>query len=203
MLEEIYKETLERMKKSVDAVAREFNAVRTGKATVQLLDTVKVEAYGSQLPLNQVATIAAPEPRLLVVQAFEKGTVGEIVKGIQKADLGFNPVVEGQTIRIPVPPLNEERRQELARHCRNVAEEGRVAIRNIRRDANDSESPVSKLQVLTCCISCFDCAKHDVGRNTQDDVVAAAHGNVVRARSAKRRFIAARSAKSRLVCYDG
>ena len=83
MLEELYKETHERMKKSVDAVAREFNAVRTGKATVQLLDTVKVEAYGSQLPLNQVATIAAPEPRLLVVQAFEKGTVGEIVKGIQ------------------------------------------------------------------------------------------------------------------------
>jgi ribosome recycling factor len=132
MLEELYKETHERMKKSVDAVAREFNAVRTGKATVQLLDTVKVEAYGSQLPLNQVATIAAPEPRLLVVQAFEKGTVGEIVKGIQKADLGFNPVVEGQTIRIPVPALNEERRQELARHCRNMAEEGRVAIRKWR-----------------------------------------------------------------------
>ncbi|MCK4461881.1 MAG: ribosome recycling factor [candidate division Zixibacteria bacterium] len=144
MLEEIYKETQERMKKSVDAVAREFNAVRTGKATVQLLDTVKVAAYGSQLPLNQVATIAAPEPRLLVVQAFEKGTVGEIVKGIQKADLGFNPIVEGQVIRIPVPPLNEERRQELARHCRIVAEEGRVAIRNIRRDANDRIKKVQK-----------------------------------------------------------
>lgn len=144
MLEEIYKETHERMKKSVDAVAREFNAVRTGKATVQLLDTVKVEAYGSKLPLNQVATIAAPEARLLVVQAFEKGTVGEIVKGIQKADLGFNPIVEGQVIRIPVPPLNEERRQELARHCRNMAEEGRVAIRNIRRDANDQIKKAQK-----------------------------------------------------------
>jgi len=137
MLDKIFKETKERMHKSVEAVIREFKSVRTGKATVQLLDSVKVEAYGTLMPLNQVATIGAPEPRLLVVQAFDKGTVGEIVKGIQKADLGFNPAVEGQIIRIPVPPLNEERRQELARHCKNVAEEGRVAVRNIRRDAND------------------------------------------------------------------
>lgn len=137
MLDAIYKEARERMTKSVEAVQRDFGAVRTGKATVQVLDTVKVEAYGATVPLNQVATITVPEPRLLVVQAFDKGTVGEIVKGIQKADLGFNPVVDGQIVRIPVPPLNEERRKELVRHCHNLAEEGRVAIRNIRRDAND------------------------------------------------------------------
>jgi ribosome recycling factor len=137
MLDKIFKDTKERMHKSVESVAREFQSIRTGKASVQLLDPVRVEAYGTQMPLNQVATVSAPEPRLLVVQAFDKNTVGEIVKGIQKADLGFNPVVDGQIIRIPVPPLNEERRQELARHCKNVAEEGRVAVRNIRRDAND------------------------------------------------------------------
>lgn len=137
MLDAIYKEARERMTKSVDAVLREFGVVRTGTATVQLLDTVKVEAYGTTTPLNQVATITVPEPRLLVVQAFDKGTVGEIVKGIQKADLGFNPVVDGQIIRVPVPSLNEERRKELVRHCHNIAEEGRIAIRNIRRDAND------------------------------------------------------------------
>ncbi|MDH3891514.1 MAG: ribosome recycling factor [candidate division Zixibacteria bacterium] len=137
MLDAIYKESRERMAKSVESVQREFGAVRTGKATVHLLDTVTVEAYGASMPLNQVATVTVPEPRLLVVQAFDKGTVGEIVKGIQKADLGFNPVVDGQIIRIPVPALNEERRKELVRHCHNLAEEGRIAIRNIRRDAND------------------------------------------------------------------
>jgi len=149
MLENIYKETKERMRKSVEAVTREFRSVRTGKATVQLLDTVRVHAYGAQMPLNQVATVAAPEPRLLVVQAFDKNTVGEIVKAIQKADLGFNPVVDGQVIRIPVPPLNEERRQELARHCKNVAEEGRVAVRNIRRDANERIKKAQKDKTIS------------------------------------------------------
>lgn len=144
MLDTIYKEATERMTKSTEVVQREFGAVRTGKATVQVLDTVKVVAYGSTMPLNQVATITVPEPRLLVVQAFDKGTVGEIVKGIQKADLGFNPVVDGQIIRIPVPPLNEDRRKELVRHCHNIAEEGRIAIRNIRRDANDQIKKAQK-----------------------------------------------------------
>jgi ribosome recycling factor len=98
---------------------------------------VKVEAYGSTMPLNQLATISAPEPRLLVVQAFDKGTVGDIVKGIQQADLGLNPLVDGQIIRVPVPALNEERRKDLVKHCKHLAEEGRVAIRNIRRNANE------------------------------------------------------------------
>jgi len=144
MLEQIYKDTKTRMQKSVDATSRELDTVRTGKASVHILDTVKVEAYGTTMPLNQVATITAPEPRLLMVQAFDKTTVGDIVKGIQKADLGFNPAVDGQTIRLPVPALNEERRKELVRHCKNLAEEGRVAIRNVRRDANEQLKKAQK-----------------------------------------------------------
>jgi ribosome recycling factor len=137
MLDALYKELKEKMHKSVDTVVREFHVVRTGKASAHLLDTVRVEAYGTSLPLNQVATVSAPEPRLLVVQPFDKSTVGEIVKGIQKSDIGLNPSVDGGTIRVPVPALNEERRKELVKHCKHVAEEGRVAIRNIRRDANE------------------------------------------------------------------
>jgi ribosome recycling factor len=137
MLDAVYKDTKARMSKSVEAVSREFTAVRTGKASPSLLDTVRVEAYGTQMPINQLATIATPEPRLLVLQAFDKSTVGAIVKGIQVADLGFNPVVDGQTIRIPIPPLNEERRKEMVKRCKTIAEEGRVSVRNIRRDSND------------------------------------------------------------------
>ncbi len=144
MLKTLMKETEQRMHKSVEAVSRELGTVRTGKASVHLLDTVKVEAYGSVMPLNQVANATAPEPRLLVVQAFDKSTVGDIVKAIQKADLGLNPVVDGQIIRIPIPPLNEERRKELVKHCKHVAEEGRVAIRNIRRDANEQAKKAQK-----------------------------------------------------------
>lgn len=144
MLETLIKETKERMQKSLEAVSRELGSVRTGKASVHLLDNVKVEAYGSTMPLNQVANATAPEPRLLVVQAFDKSTVGEIVKGIQKADLGLNPVVDGQIIRVPIPPLNEERRKELVRHCKHLAEEGRIAIRNIRRDANEQAKKAQK-----------------------------------------------------------
>ncbi len=137
MLDSIYNATKEKMQKTVETVHRELNAIRTGKASVHLLDTVRVEAYGTHMPINQVATVSSPEPRLLIVQAFDKTVVGDIVKAIQKADLGFNPLPEGQMIRIPVPPLNEERRRDLVKHCKHIAEEGRVAIRNIRRDSND------------------------------------------------------------------
>lgn len=137
MLDALRKDTREKMSKTVESVVRDFGSVRAGKATPRLLDPVKVEAYGTVVPLNQVATVTAPEPRLLIVQAFDKGTVGDIAKAIQKADLGLNPSVEGQIIRLPIPPLNEERRKELVKHCRDIAEKGRVAIRNVRRDGND------------------------------------------------------------------
>ena len=137
MLDEVKKDAIERMDKTLEATSKELGAIRTGKASVHLLDTVKVEAYGTTMPLNQVATATTPEPRLLVVNAFDKTTVADIVKGIQKADLGLNPIVDNTTIRIPVPPLNEERRKEMAKHCKTLAEDGRIAIRNIRRDFND------------------------------------------------------------------
>jgi ribosome recycling factor len=144
MKDEILDDAKSRMTKTVEAVTREFGSVRTGKASTHMLDSVKVEAYGTTMPLNQVGTVSAPEARLLIVQAFDKSTVGSIVKGIQKADLGLNPLVDGQMIRIPVPPLNEERRREMVKHCKSLAEEGRVAIRNIRRDANDQLKAAEK-----------------------------------------------------------
>ncbi len=137
MLNEIYKDAEDRMVKTVEATSREFGTIRTGKASTHVLDTIKVEAYGSLMPLNQLASVSTPEARLLVVQAFDKGTVGDISKAIQKADLGLNPIVDGQLIRLPIPALTEERRKELVKQCKNLAEDGRVAIRNIRRDAND------------------------------------------------------------------
>ncbi len=144
MLDEKYKEIRERMQKTLVALNREFSAVRTGKASVHLWENVTVDAYGSKMPLIQVATVNAPEPRLLVVQAFDKGTVGDIVKGIQAADLGLNPQVDGATIRVPIPPLNEERRKQLVKQCKNLAEESKVAIRNIRRDANEMFKKMQK-----------------------------------------------------------
>ena len=144
-MQEAYKKEIDqKMDKTVKVVASEFRAVRTGKANAHLLDNVKVEAYSTTMPLNQVATINAPEPRLLVVQAFDKTTVGDIIKGIQSADLGLNPIADGAIIRVPIPALNEERRKELAKHCKHLAEEGRVAIRNIRRDANDHIKKMQK-----------------------------------------------------------
>lgn len=149
MLEAMIKDTKERMIKSLEAVSRELGSVRTGKASIRLLDTVRVETYGSVMPLNQVANATAPEPRLLVIQAFDKSTVGDIVKAIQKADLGLNPTVDGQIIRLPIPPLNEERRKELVKHCKHVAEEGRIAIRNIRRDANEQAKKAQKDKAIS------------------------------------------------------
>lgn len=137
MIEEILNQSKDRMHKTAETVHRELGTIRTGKASTHLLDTVRVEAYGTQMPLNQVGTVSTPEPRLLIIQAFDKTVVGEIVKAIQKADLGLNPQPDGTMIRIPVPALNEERRRELVKHCKHLAEEGRVAIRNIRRDANE------------------------------------------------------------------
>ena len=137
MINDILKETRGRMDKTIEAVAKELTSVRTGKASAHLLDTVKVDAYGTTMPLNQLATVSAPEARLLVVQPYDKSTIGEIIKGIQKADLGLNPHADGPIVRIAVPALNEERRRELVKHCKHLAEEGKVAVRNVRRDAND------------------------------------------------------------------
>ena len=130
------KEVSAHMDKSVEAIRNEFATVRTGKAAPALLDLIKVDAYGSQMPLNQMATIAAPEPRMLVVQPYDPSQLNAIEKAIMASDLGLVPNNDGKIIRIPVPPLTEERRKELVRLTHKIAEEGRVAIRNIRHDAN-------------------------------------------------------------------
>ena len=126
-----------RMEEAVAAVRREFSTVRTGKATPALLDTVKVDAYGSKMPLNQVATVGTPEASLLVVQPFDKALLPDIERAIQMADLGFNPANDGNIIRIPVPPLNEERRKEFAKLLHQMAEDGKVSLRHARKVGND------------------------------------------------------------------
>ncbi len=125
------------MEDAFEAVRREFAAVRTGKATPALLDTVRVDAYGSKMPLNQVASVSTPEASMLVVQPFDKTLIAEIEKGILTADLGLNPANDGNLIRIPIPPLNEERRKEYVRLLHRMAEEGRISIRHARKGGND------------------------------------------------------------------
>jgi ribosome recycling factor len=132
------KEAEQAMKAAVDATRREFATVRTGKATPTLLDTVRVEAYGTQMPLNQVATINTPDPSLLVVQPFDPSLIGAIEKGILTADLGLNPSNDGNLIRVPIPPLNEERRQEYVKILHKMAEEGKVSLRHTRHRARDT-----------------------------------------------------------------
>ena len=126
-----------RMEEAVEAVRREFATVRTGKATPALLDTVKVDAYGSKMPLNQVANVSTPEASLLVIQPFDKTLLPDIERAILTADLGFNPANDGNLIRIPVPPLNEERRKEFAKLLHQMAEDGKVSLRHARKVGND------------------------------------------------------------------
>lgn len=140
----VIKETEQRMTTTLDAVRREFSTVRTGKATPALLDTVRVEAYGSKLPLNQVGTVSTPDPTLLVVQPYDRSLLQEIEKGILQADLGLNPSNDGELVRIPVPSLNEERRREYVKLLGKMAEEGRVTIRHHRRDGNEAVKELMK-----------------------------------------------------------
>lgn len=123
-----------RMDGAVSVLKKEFGGLRTGRASASLLDPIVVNAYGSQMPLNQVATVSVPEPRMLSVQVWDKDQVNAVDKAIRESDLGLNPVVEGQLLRLPIPELNEERRQELAKVAAKYAEQARVAVRNVRRD---------------------------------------------------------------------
>ena len=127
----------QRMEAALEAIRRDFGTVRTGKASTALLDTVRVDAYGSKMPLNQVATINTPEPSLLVVQPFDKTLIGDIERAIFTANLGLNPANDGNVIRIPVPPLNEERRKEYVKVLHKMAEEGRVSVRHARRTVRE------------------------------------------------------------------
>ena len=134
----------DRMEKAVSALKEEFNGLRTGRANVGLLDPVQVMAYGSTAPLNSVAAISVPEPRMISVSVWDKTMVGPVEKAIRAAGLGLNPIVDGQTLRIPVPPLTEERRKELAKLAGKYAEQQKIAVRNVRRDANDDLKKAEK-----------------------------------------------------------
>jgi len=136
-MEEIMNEAKERMEKTLKNLKTEFSRIRTGKASPAILETVKVDYYGIPTPLIQIAGISAPEPRLLVIQPWDRNVIGEIEKAILKSGLGLTPKLEGNIIKIPIPPLSEERRKELVKLVKKLAEDSKVAIRNIRRDANE------------------------------------------------------------------
>lgn len=148
-LEESLFEAEEGMDKAVEYMLHEFAAIRTGKASPALVDSIDVEAYGTSMKIKQLALITAPEPRLLVIQPFDASTVKDIERGINESRLGINPVVDGKIIRIPIPELSEERRRDLAKTVKQIAEESRVRIRSCRRDAIDSAKKLQKAGDLT------------------------------------------------------
>jgi ribosome recycling factor len=156
----IHADASERMQKALEALKREFASVRSGRASAALLDGIKVDYYGTLTPLPQVANISAPDARLLVIHPWEKKLIPEIVKAIQKSDLGLNPQSDPNVIRLPIPPLTEERRKDLVKLVKKVAEEGKVAIRNIRRDANDALKKSEKDKTIS----------EDESRKAQDKV---------------------------------
>lgn len=134
---EIYKDTRSRMKKSVEAMKKDFMGIRTGRATPAILDTIKVEAYGQEMAIKQLASISIPEPRMIVIQPWDKSVIGDIEKAILKSDLGINPINDGKLLRLVFPPLTEERRKELVKVVKKRAEEAKISVRNVRRDSID------------------------------------------------------------------
>lgn len=160
MFDDIFLETDERMNKVITAFQRELSSLRAGRATTALLDRIEIEYYGVMTPLNQVAGISVPEPRLLVIQPWDKKSFGDIEKAIMKSDLGLMPTSDGSVIRLAIPQLTEERRKELVKVVRKKAEENKVIVRNVRRDANESIKQLEKSGELT----------EDDRRRAQDDI---------------------------------
>ncbi len=158
--EEILFEAEEGMEKAVEFMMHEFNAIRTGKASPALVENLDVQAYGSSMKLKQLALISAPEPRLLVIQPFDAATVRDIERAINESRLGINPAVDGKIIRIPIPELSEERRRDLAKTVKQLAEEGRVRVRACRRTAMDSSKKLEKEGDLT----------EDALRDTEEEI---------------------------------
>jgi ribosome recycling factor len=148
-LKDVYIQLKTRMEKAVEDFRREMASTRTGRASVHMLDSVNVDYYGSQMPLNQIAQVHAPEPQLITVQPFDPTSLAAIEKAIQKAELGLNPMNDGKMIRVPVPSLTEERRREMVKHLHKILEEHRTAVRNIRRDGNDAIKKAMKDKKIT------------------------------------------------------
>ncbi len=149
MYDDVMKQAKGGMSKAIDSLKRELTKVRTGRASISLLDDVFVDYYGTPTPLNQVGTLAAPEPRLITVQPWEKNLIPEIEKAILKADLGLNPSSDGTLIRLPIPALTEERRKEMAKLAKRFGEDSKIVVRNSRRDANETIKQLEKDKELT------------------------------------------------------
>jgi len=148
-LKETYVQLKTRMDKAVEDFRKAMAATRTGRASVHMMDSVSVDYYGSQMPLNQIAQVHAPEAQLITVQPFDPSSLGAIEKAIRSAELRLNPMNDGKLIRVPVPPLTQERRQEMVKHLHRVLEEHRTAVRNIRRDGNDAIKKALKDKKIT------------------------------------------------------
>ncbi len=140
----LVREAREAMQHAIEAVRHELATVRSGKAAPAMLDRVRVEAYGSTLPLNQLATVSAPEPRLILVSPYDRSTIGDIERAIQASELGLTPANDGSVIRLPIPPLTEERRRELVKVAHRIAEDGRIAVRHARQEANHRVKDLEK-----------------------------------------------------------
>jgi ribosome recycling factor len=158
-MDEIMSEAERKFKKAVEVTAQEFGSIRTGRASPGLIDRIQVDYYGVPTPLKQIATVSAPEPRLLVIQPYDRNNLSEIEKAITQSDLGLVPSDDGEVIRLPVPQLTEDRRRELSKLVKTRAEEGRVAVRNVRRDAVESLRAEEKKG---------DSTKDDLHRGTED-----------------------------------
>lgn len=146
---QVFEGTKKRMEKALSALSHELAKMRTGRASLSILDDVHVDYYGTSTPLNQLATLSVPDPRTIAIQAWDGGAVAAIEKAIQTADLGLNPVNDGKIIRLPIPPLNEERRMELVKVMRKHGEECKVGVRNARRDANEELKKLQKASEIT------------------------------------------------------
>ncbi|MCS6953649.1 MAG: ribosome recycling factor [Bryobacterales bacterium] len=148
-VKEIEQNARTRMEKALTDLQHEMAGIRTGRASVSLLDHIRVDYYGTLTPLNQLATLHVPEPSLITVQPWDVSQIGAIEKAIRSSDLGLNPMNDGKVIRIPIPPLTEERRKELVKHLHTITEEHRVAVRNIRRDANEAIKKLLKEKLIS------------------------------------------------------
>ena len=148
-MENVKKKLVAGMEKTVEALKKDFGRVRTGRASASLLENIMVDYYGTPTPINQVGTLAVPEPRMITIQPWEKKIIGEIEKAILKSDLGLNPDSDGQIIRVVTPPLTEERRREMTKMTKKMGEESKVALRNLRRDANEKLKKMEKDKELT------------------------------------------------------
>jgi len=149
MLNDVYADSRDRMKKVIENLEREFKRVRTGRASVALLDGIRVDYYGTPTPLNQIATLTVPEPRSITIQPWDATVIGDVEKAILKSELGLTPMNDGKMVRINIPPLTEERRRDLVKVVRKMAEESKVALRNIRRDSNEMLKDLKKDKAIS------------------------------------------------------